>query len=176
MPERRRLFFGLQPPAARRRALAAEADGWQLTGRRVPAENYHVTVVFLGLCDQAAIAQAVAAAEQLRGGRVGLQFTRVAFWSGPRIEVLEPARVSRAARTLHDALVARLRDAGLDPGQRPWRPHLTLTRKAAEREPLPVAPQASWFHQLHLFESLSGEEGVRYQAIRSWSLCRDAGV
>ncbi len=62
-----RLFFALWPDPPTRTALAMLVDGLPLVGgRRVPAENLHLTLAFLGNVDEGAAAAARVALRHLR--------------------------------------------------------------------------------------------------------------
>ncbi|MCR4963960.1 MAG: RNA 2',3'-cyclic phosphodiesterase [Firmicutes bacterium] len=115
--------------ALRQRALALQEKG--LGGRTPRAENYHLTLVFLGESQNpqaaaAAMEQAAARCQPftLKTGAYGC-FRRSGghiCWLG-----VEP---DKELLILQRLLLARLREQGFRPEDRPYRPHITLLRQA----------------------------------------------
>lgn len=136
-----RLFIAIYPPAAAVADLAAvaaqlpfsrpHAEGLSL--RPVPPEQWHVTVAFLGILDDAQAAAAQAAMRAAAAGTV--RAPRLRLTGGGRFD---NGRAGAAwtgldgdLDVLHD-LATRLRDAlagvGVPFDARPYQPHLTLAR------------------------------------------------
>jgi RNA 2',3'-cyclic 3'-phosphodiesterase len=113
-------------------ALAEASPGHPLPGKRPPPENWHITLRFLGDLDDLSLdrlAREVADTIEERPGRAicsGLG----AFPRASRAGVLFAAiidRDDRLARLAAQCEVAA-REAGLEPDERPFVPHLTLSR------------------------------------------------
>jgi RNA 2',3'-cyclic 3'-phosphodiesterase len=168
-----RLFVALELPATVRAALALWATAAAPPPmRRVPAENLHVTLAFLGT-RAPADAEAVSA---LLAGLVrplGPLAVEGPLWLPPRRPgVLAVAlRAGPALAHLHADLVAGLQRAiGLEPDRRPLRAHVTVARarrearrRAVEIDPPPAltfAPEA-----LVLYRSHTGTGGARYEPL-----------
>lgn len=170
-----RLFVALSLPAEVRTALAAWAAAVPASGamRRVPAENLHVTLAFLG-ARSPGDAEAVTA---LLGGLarpLGPLTVDGPLWLPPRRPgVLAVALgAGPALAELHADLVEALAGAiGFEPEGRALRPHVTVARarrearlRAVELEPPPPAvrfePEA-----LVLYRSHTGAGGARYEAL-----------
>lgn len=125
-----RLFAAIVPPPEVVAAVDDTMSGLDVPGRRVPPENWHVTLRFVGQIDQVAYERwlssldARVAAGKLRMALGGLG----AFPRPPKATVLwigvEGDRVADLAADVDDAAVA----AGLEAEERPYRPHLTLAR------------------------------------------------
>jgi RNA 2',3'-cyclic 3'-phosphodiesterase len=130
-----RLFVALWPAAAVRAALAASSRqwSWNAGAARVPAERLHLTLHFLGAVPRERM-PALRAALALPFAPFALTLSRPELWAGG-IAVLEPARIPPALAELRAALGAALQRAGLASEGRPWRPHLTLARRAAGATP-----------------------------------------
>jgi 2'-5' RNA ligase len=169
-----RLFVALELPAAVRAALAAwAAAAAPAAMRRVPAENLHVTLAFLGTRTPAD-AEAVAALLEGLARPLGPLVVEGALWLPPRRPgVLAVAlRAGAALAELHADLVAALAGAiGFEPERRALRPHVTVARarregrlRAAELDPPPPAlrfePEA-----LVLYRSHTGAGGARYEGL-----------
>jgi 2'-5' RNA ligase len=159
--EKLRLFVGLWPDADTRDALQASAGtwSWPAGARCTPPERLHLTVHFLGAVPADRLA---ALREALRVPWSGcvLEFDRAMVWPGG-IAVLEASRVPAALADLHGALAARLPGLGLPVDPRPWRPHVTLARKAAGAHPPAQHAALRWpaGPQVLLVQSLPGGGG-----------------
>ena len=176
MSERLRLFVALDVPDEVRESLAQWCERVAPDGvRRVPAENLHVTLAFLGsrsLDDADVVAGLlgrVAAAHPL----ATVLRTAGALWLPPRRPgVLAVALgASEELAALHAGVVTALAGAiGFEPERRAFRPHVTVGRVARGarvrvRSPDPpptlrFAPQA-----LTLYRSQTTGAGARYTAL-----------
>ena len=159
--EKLRLFVGLWPDADTRGAVQASADtwSWPAGARRTPPERLHLTVHFLG----AVAAERLAALQEglrVPWGGCTLELDAPAVWPHG-IAVLEARRVPPALADLHGALAARLPGLGLPVDPRPWRPHVTLARKAAGARPPAEHATLRWpaGPQVLLVRSLPGGGG-----------------
>jgi len=139
-PASLRLFLALWPPRAVHAKLQAHAQqwAWPPQARRTLPERLHVTIHFLGNVPSG----------RLPDLRVGLQvdwpgeellFDQAHVWGGG-IAVLEASCVPPALAALHAALGERLRALDLAVDPRPWRPHVTLARKATGAQPPAFEP------------------------------------
>jgi RNA 2',3'-cyclic 3'-phosphodiesterase len=161
----RRLFIALWPDAAQRAALAARRDAWEWPpgAALVHADKLHVTLHFLGQVPAERV-------EAVRGGialpmtpfELTLREPRV--WHGG-IAVLE-ADAPPALLDLHVRLGLALDALGLPVEQRPYRPHVTLARKARGAVAPGAAPVAWPVRDYALVVSAGGEYAVmqRYRA------------
>jgi 2'-5' RNA ligase len=141
----RRLFFALWPAAALRAAIVAAAA--PVTGntgdRKVPAENLHVTLAFLGGVADARVAPALHAARGIDAAAGTQRFDAFARWGRGGPIVLETTHVAPALRELREALASSLLAADFALDRRDFRPHITLARDAgrgAPPEALPPGP------------------------------------
>jgi len=136
-----RLFLALWPAPAFLQQLVAHADGWSwpAQARRTRVERLHVTLHFIG--DVAAarlplLRQGLAVAWD---GAGDLVLDKGTVWPGG-IAVVEATKVQPPLAQLHAALADRLRALDLPVETRPWRPHVTLARKAMGARPTPFEP------------------------------------
>ncbi|MGH2917786.1 MAG: RNA 2',3'-cyclic phosphodiesterase [Solirubrobacteraceae bacterium] len=173
MGERLRLFVALDLPSEVRSALAGWADGAAPPEvRRLPAENLHLTLAFLGMRSPAE-ADAVAALLPELAAPVGELRTAGALWLAPRRPgVLTVALAGEPALEALQASVAAAlaRAVGYESEQRRFRPHVTVgrvrrgTRIRAGELPDPPA-LAFGAEALTLYRSHTGPGGSRYEAV-----------
>ena len=168
-----RLFFALWPSAAERSAMAAVAARLELDPRirRIAAEEYHVTVAFVG---EVAVARLEALTEigaASARGPCTLQFDAYEYWPKPEVVVAAarqiPASLERLWRVLHERLGAI--GCALDPKR--LRPHVTLARGVADAPDLPPPPACAWnVADLCLVRSARGRTTPAYTVLARWPL------
>ncbi len=172
-PPVERLFFALWPDDALRQRLVwyrdtLGADG----GRRVAAENLHLTLAFLGRTDmrQRACVEAMAGAIQCPAFE--LQLNRSGYWPRPRVLWIAPAEMPGALIRLAADLHAGAGDCGLKLDAGPYRAHVTLMRKLAQPPPRHAnCPPLSWpLDRFVLVRSRRLPQGVKYEVLRAWGL------
>jgi RNA 2',3'-cyclic 3'-phosphodiesterase len=168
----RRVFFALWPTRrVRERLVAATRDAVASAGgRAVHPENYHITIAFLGEVDEPALDRLLAV-PPVRTGPVDLALDRLGGFGRARVAWLAPTRMPSALTALEQVLWRRLENAGFKRETRPFRPHLTLARKARPVQGMlePVRWRAT---RLALVESVAGVDGARYRPLAFWSLGR----
>ncbi|MBH9551622.1 2'-5' RNA ligase family protein [Inhella gelatinilytica] len=151
----RRLFLALWPGRvdADRCQQWADTVVWTSGARRHGPADLHLTLHFLG-----ATAEATRQALEQQLPRdidpIGLQFDRWQDWDGTL--VLRPSAVPAALVDLQAGLAETLASIGLPVDSRPFRPHVTVARKAGGSRPA-TAPNWSWrASRLVLAESRQG--------------------
>ena len=174
----RRLFLGVPLESGVRIMLAQHLSEHQIPGRAVPPENWHLTVRFLGSVDQIAMERLVAALDQADLGR-SFPISLGDLGAFPR-----PAKASvvwlaldkggeRLAQ-LNETAEEESQAIGLAPEERPFAPHLTLTRVRPE---LDVRPALASYHrvpfewtavELVLYESRTRRGGAVYEPLESF--------
>jgi 2'-5' RNA ligase len=143
-PAMARLFIGLWPDDAVRRALCAHrgARQWPKRAAVMDDARLHATLHFLGDQPRSLIDPLLQALAQQAFEPFTLQLSQAALWHGG-IAVLEPTDVPPALSELHRDIAPRLQCLGITPEQRPYRPHVTLARRAfGARAPAVVEPIA----------------------------------
>lgn len=169
-----RLFFAVWPDAEVRDRLAALADEALPAGmgRRVPASNLHLTLVFLGAVDANQRACVERAATNVRGAPVRLVLEEVEWrrktgivWVGPRAT---PPALARLVSTL----TTELRACGFTPGERVFKAHVTLARDVPRGRSYRLSTPIVWStRQLSLVSSQTLPAGSRYTVARCWDFC-----
>lgn len=166
-----RLFFAVWPDDQQRQRIH------QLTrkvvkhsgGKPIIEDNLHLTLAFLGDVEVADSARTAAA------GVVQTEFEfsldRYGYFAPARSLWLGPAALPQALMDLQAQLWDRLTAAGFRRDSKPFRPHVTLARKApaprAIRSPQPLAWQVREFA---LIQSETAPEGARYHRLHQFQL------
>lgn len=171
MPEktpRRRVFFALWPDGKTRRALlrATRSAVRRCGGRATPADNLHVTLAFLGPVTTELLGR-VRRVPPLPSPDFELVFDRLGFWDRSRALWVSPSRVPAPLIALEAALWDRLVEVGFERERRPYRPHVTLARKAKGVEE-DISPVSWLVSELALVESKPGARHPVYEALEVW--------
>lgn len=172
----RRLFLALWPIDAVRRQLAESAI--HVAGRRrIPDENLHLTLVFLGATDADRLAAYETALVDLVIPILTLTLDRYGYWPRSRILWLgcseTPPVLTALVADLHD----RLRGCGFIPERRAFQAHVTLARNFPGPVPTqtPVSPIHWLVTGMALVESLPARTGSCYRVLRGWPLAIAGG-
>jgi 2'-5' RNA ligase len=149
----------------------------QLEALRVPPENLHATLCFMGAVAPHDLARLLAVAGVQRGRPAELCFDALEYWHRPRILCATAGEnaASAPARELAEQLESACVAAGFT--------HLTLVRKihaarVAQCEwPQPlVPPLLVRCDRFVLLESRRGESGSTYSVVDSWPLYAEAAA
>lgn len=179
-----RLFVAVPLTDEMRAALVAHVmratHGRPLPGRPSPPPNWHVTMRFLGPTDRVAYERVLAAlAEADLGGPFSITFGGLgAFPRAVRATVLWLAikggsdRLERLAEGVEQAA----QQAGFGPEDRPFHPHLTLSRIRPHQDVTPLIEQVARFplsltvDRLVVYRSHLGRGAPRYEELESVEL------
>lgn len=172
----KRLFFALWPDDGVRARLAEQAGLLPITtGRRVPPENFHITLVFLGNVEEQAIPGLADSAAGLRIPGFSLQIERCGWWKRAKVAWLAPAYTPAPLEELVGQINQFCVSAGLPIDKRDYSPHLTIARKVNRPVNNLCFDPIGWdVRDFCLVESVTHEHGVRYQVRQSWLLARNA--
>ncbi len=167
-----RLFFAAWPNT-RVRAQLAELVGQCAAcgqGRAIPVENLHLTLAFLGDQPQDRIGEVIALAEHLEPAPVQMQLDRFGHFQAPQILWLGPSITPVPLLAFRTQLCAKLSAIGIATDTRPYRPHVSLLRKASELIDLPVTSPIDWaVSSWALLESPLTAGGPHYRVLAEWS-------
>jgi RNA 2',3'-cyclic 3'-phosphodiesterase len=174
-----RVFAAVPIPVEIRIALADRVSYMILPGRVVAPEDWHITLRFLGQVESVVYERflhglgGLGAVEPFRLGLDGL-----GAFPSPRRATVVWAGVGPGAQdleTLNEVCEDSARAAGLQPEDRPFHPHLTLSRVRPPADVRSVVDEpfsARWVcDRVFVFGSRSGVgPGPRYQVLESFSL------
>ncbi len=169
-----RLFLALWPDENVRRQVADYARQLHRTlkGRRLPPQNWHVTLHYLGptVAKKRQLVERIAT--NTTASRFSLLLDQAGCWPRPRVAWLgssqTPAPLGRLFEQLRNALQAQ----GFTLDSRPLRPHMTLMRKVhCPRKELPRPKPLTWqVDRFVLARSHTLPGGAEYEVLREWML------
>ncbi|MGB5260555.1 MAG: RNA 2',3'-cyclic phosphodiesterase [Gammaproteobacteria bacterium] len=173
MAERtRRLFFALWPDSAVRTRCDWYSSG--LLGkrvRRVPADNLHLTLAFVGSVNDAVSRCLEAHADRIAIDPFRLQIDHLGYWHRPRLLWMGPTHTPDGLWALVTAIRDAFEDCGLQRERRAFQAHMTLARKFSAPLPMAQAPAIDWeVGSFCLVQSINAENGVSYRVLRCWTL------
>jgi 2'-5' RNA ligase len=167
----KRLFFALWPDEATRRQCSMIVESVVGEGLRpVAAKNLHVTLLFLGGIDARQETGITAAATALSvPPAMELRFDRLSYWRKPGILCLTGRHFDREVAVLAEQLAAIAVRYGVTVDERPFKPHVTLVRKAKAPAAVEFEPILWRANAFCLVESCSTPDGVEYRVIKRWA-------
>lgn len=186
-----RLFTGLILPDTVRRELAQ----LQVAGQASEPEpeiawqqcrNLHLTLNFIGAVDRAKLPALTNAMASIRGSSFSLRLEGAGYFgsiSRPRV-LWVGLTASNALLDLQQQALNALKNAGFQPDDRPYHPHVTLgrcgqTEHAGEAavswltEHVDFSGPAFPVDRFCLFESTRDDEGLRYDVVQTFALNTD---
>jgi len=164
----KRLFFALWPEQNARQQCAALINKLNRTGKPVKEANLHVTVLFLGRISPEQQAVITGEAGKLPSPPITLSFDRLSFWKKPAVLCLTACQFDQSVSILNENLARIAEQQGIPIENRPFKPHVTLVKKANSAIDLDFAPILWRSNGFCLVESCSGSDGVEYRIIQRW--------
>jgi 2'-5' RNA ligase len=177
---KRRLFFALWPDEDVRRELmryatpiVADIRRSQPQAKCYLPEDLHLTLIFIGAAYatyQTCLSRA--ARQVVETGDIqpfSLEISRWGYFDRARILWVGCETCPASLVRLQEMLVKELAGCGYKPESRPFRPHVTLMRKAGRPHNLqPFMPVLWRINGFYLVESLPVTEGPRYRVIEEF--------
>ena len=165
-----RLFFAL-PLHQLAPALIDWRERRPWPGLPVPERNLHLTLAFLGEADEATQARLISAAAQQRCPPFSVHLDQTGWFQRARAAWVGPSEWPNELNVLARALRRHGEKLGLGNGEQGYRPHITLSRKAAEApEALPAPDFVLQADRFCLYRSVSTPDGVHYEPLACWPL------
>lgn len=165
-----RLFFALWPsPELSRELYRVAGRILKGEGRRVPPENIHLTLAFLGSVAASFRQCAEQAASAIQVEPFTLMLEQIGCWPKPGIFWVAPRHTPEPLLKLVQKLNAGLSGCGYAPESRPYAAHVTLARQVHRTVENPVIEPMRWgANRFSLVQSCTHAEGARYEIVRSW--------
>jgi RNA 2',3'-cyclic 3'-phosphodiesterase len=173
-----RLFFALWPDAARQAELAEQVSATvrqlDAEARPVPSANYHLTLAFLGSVSAPRVGElGEVAARCAQGGKpFEITLDTLEHWRSSQILCVTASEIPHAATALVGELAHALGEARFEVDfKHPFRPHVTLARKASRPiRPAPLKPLVWRFSEISLVHSRPGPTGSVYTVLAAYPL------
>jgi len=172
-----RYFFALNLSHKSKKQLIRWRDSeLPLPCQKVAEDNLHITLSFLGqLTDgqkQLLLSGAQQAAESLGEETITpLAINRLGYFKRPKVLYLANDDIPPWQNKLASALKTQAQNVGLHQEDRRYLSHITLYRKVTGLpKELPLPSMQIPVDRFSLFQSVSTETGVRYQAVKTWRL------
>lgn len=174
MTDARRLFFALWPDDATRRATVDAAtriaNSRRVTGRKIPSERVHLTLLFLGDVPAAAEARLIDAIARIRAPAFKLTLDQAGCFYRSRVFWVGPREIPPGLMDLWERLRAAAESAGIPQDYKPLVPHVTCLRDIKDRiRPVPVDPIRWPVRSFALVHSELGSQ-PQYHVVSHWPL------
>lgn len=175
-----RVFVALCLPQKTKDNLARSAEQmkhFSTRGNWVPADNYHVTLHFLGEVLSSDLLYAISAMDKLKDlPSMTLALDKFSVWRGSDV-ICCKLRRDRALEHLQSQLGEHLEQNGFDVDHRAFRPHVTVCRKGAFELPFSEVTKGVDVYNspfeasdVVLFQSVFTQSGVEYKELYRISL------
>jgi 2'-5' RNA ligase len=177
-----RIFVAVPLPDEARMALADLVGPLDLPGTVIPPANWHITVRFIGWTDDVGYDCLLASLDQADLGRVfDIEIGEMGAFPRPGSATVLGLGVAKGQTRLEE-IAAEVEEAvqaaGFDAEDRPFRPHLTLSRV---RPPVDVTGWIDSFpgtglhwrcRSVMVYRSHLGRGGARYEPLETFPLSR----
>ena len=175
-PRPRRLFFAIWPDDATRERLATLSGAAHAAfgGRRMPADNLHMTLAFLGDVAPTRVDSVLRAGDGLHRLRaLSMSIDQLRCWRHNRIVWCGPTAFPAALGDIAEQLGQRLAEEGFRLDARPFAAHATLLRNADCSRAAPAFDAFEWkVNRIVLVESSLAAAGARYAIVGRWPLAQ----
>lgn len=167
----KRLFFGLDA-TSQRTPLTRLQHALALDAKPVAPENLHLTLLFLGLVAEERLEALYQLGHAVAWHHAPLSITldKLGLFHHAQVAWMGATQPPTGLLALEHALRSGVTALGLSLEARPYRPHVSLYRKARVLPALTPPHITLEAQALHLYESCSNPEGVRYLKLASWPL------
>jgi len=163
----KRLFLAVCPPMSLTQTIERSIR-LPLDCRPVAAENYHVTLLFLGLVEPGVQVEICRSMAQVRSTPFIVQFRQITHWEKPKVLCLTDLKANVALLNVVTQIKKGVEKLGVSVERRPFQAHLTVA-KGALRPHLGTVNGISWpVESFCLLESIVVASGVRYDVIQKW--------
>ena len=166
----KRMFLGLPLSPDKKAVITQWQNQLNWPFNAVPTDNFHITLVFLGIVDSAQEDAICQICSSVKFKKFDLTLTDLTHWKKPKAIVLNTDSVPHPLASLVNQLEKEMIKLDISIQQRDYHPHVTLYRKANH---LPINKNINLpltFSRFCLFYSRSTENGVCYSEIKQWDL------
>jgi 2'-5' RNA ligase len=165
-----RLFLALWPDQRLRDELYALTPK-AVSGRKVPRDNLHATLVFLGAVDSDTRACVERVASSIRARQFMLVLDQLVFRPKQRLLWVSASHIPGPLAELVESLQEGLGACGLSAEARAFSAHATLARKVSKGIKSASIDPIYWnVDRFVLVESSTHASGAVYTVLRAWEL------
>lgn len=169
MSETQRLFLGF-PATSLATPLGLIQDKLSLSGRRIPQEQLHMTLRFLGNLTERQYTSLLSQLSTMALPRFMLRLEQLGCFPRANVVWIGPTTVPVELTTLYQELNNRCGSLKLAPPHRAYRPHITLFRHPCLPELPAITPLIYRPSELCLYQSTHTEQGPYYRIQSRWPL------
>ena len=132
-----------------------------------------MTLLFIGMSDRMACLEPIAS--EIRLQPFAIRIDTIDYWRRPKVLLAGASQVPESLSTLVTALNEGARSCDFTPETRPYRPHVTLSRRSMPVETLRIEPIDWHVDEFCLAWSRDGIGTPRYQSVARWKLAVERG-
>ncbi len=145
---------------------------WPVLERRIPVQNYHLTIAFLGDTDDTALQKLSEILSDFSHSSFTLVLNQIGYWPDTNVLWLGPKSVPDELTALHKKCKQAANRIGARAGGKSYQPHLTLARKLIVPPGSALLAPEFLFKAtaLELWSSVREAKGARYDTVASWAL------
>ena len=179
MEATKRLFLALVIPDEIKAKLNTwrERNLYTLEQTPIPADNYHVTLVYIGAVARPHLIELRKQLSAIINDSFTLDINKTDYWPTPKVLHLMPTSIPPRLIDLQRKVNKATKLAGLPEETRPYRPHVTIYRKIKpeqfeqlEQDGLPEPNLRIPISQFAIYESISSPDGVYYKKLDVFDL------
>jgi len=164
----KRLFLAVCPPMSLTQTIE-QSIRLPIDCRPVAVENYHVTLVFLGLVEPELQVEICRSMTQVTSTPFTVQFRQITHWEKPKVLCLTDAKANVALLNVVTQIKKGVEKLGVSVERRPYQAHLTIAKGALRPHFAPVNGISWQVESFCLLESIGVSSGVRYNVIQTWN-------
>ncbi len=169
MTKKHRLFFALEPGEKVRREIHAVQKKLACSGRKVPPEQFHVTLAFLGMQPAEIIPEVAAIASRMHFSPCSLVLDRLGVFRRAGVLWMGATIIPAALQNFQQTLLDELERADIGYDRKAWKPHLTLYRRLRNSPVIMATVPVTWqLNQFSLIESINVKSSIEYCRQGCW--------
>jgi 2'-5' RNA ligase len=143
-------------------------ETWVRKGSRHHPFDLHMTLVFIGMSDKQVCLETMAS--QISLPPFDIRIDTIDYWRRPKVLLAGASEVPGALAALVSALNEGAQACDFTPETRPYRPHVTLSRRSRPVDTETIEPVEWHVDEFRLAWSRDGVGTPRYQTLASWKL------
>lgn len=169
MNPQKRLFFALWPDDLTRQKCLKVVQGIDKQSiRLIEPANLHVTLLFMGHVSVEQEQSIRQEASKIVVPKLTLCFNQLSYWKKPGILCLTTTEIGTDLTALVSGLTRAAKKLDIRVDDRPYKPHVTLAKKARNSWVQEFEPITWLSTSFYLIESTTHGDGSEYRIIEQW--------